>query len=187
VSDRDLRRLSPAAQEVVRLRVVAALESELVRTYGEAAEMFGVSQRSVGTWRRRYSAGGREALAAAVKSRIGRDELISAEDRVVLFAAMADYTPHGVADRRPLGTRLAGRQRPPHPTAPDARLQPRAQPDEILNADIKRHVHPAHAASRDDLARETRRFLHRRQRQPDIVRGYFHVPHVRYTTREDMT
>ncbi|WP_408638742.1 helix-turn-helix domain-containing protein [Nocardia gipuzkoensis] len=50
MSDQDARRLSPAAQEVVRLRVVAALESERVRSYGEAAEVFGVSRRSVGTW-----------------------------------------------------------------------------------------------------------------------------------------
>ncbi|WP_174553037.1 transposase, partial [Nocardia amamiensis] len=64
---------------------------------------------------------------------------------------------------------------------------PELNPDEILNADIKRHVHPARARSRDDLARETRRFLHRRQRQPDIVRGYFHAPQVRHTTQEEMT
>ncbi|MGW4720795.1 helix-turn-helix domain-containing protein [Nocardia sp. NPDC004260] len=92
MSDQDARRLSPAAQEVVRLRVVAALVSERVRSYGEAAEVFGVWRRSVGTWWRRYRAGGREALAAPVKSRTGRDELMRAADRAVLFAAMADYT-----------------------------------------------------------------------------------------------
>ncbi|MEU2835153.1 hypothetical protein ABZ667_42185 [Streptomyces lavendulae] len=53
--------------------------------------------------------------------------------------------------------------------------------DEILNADIKRHVHPARAGSAGDLAHETRRFLHRRQKQPHIIRGYFHARHVRYT------
>ncbi|MFE9934653.1 ISAs1 family transposase [Streptomyces sp. NPDC005533] len=58
---------------------------------------------------------------------------------------------------------------------------PELNPDEILNADIKRHVHPARTRSADDLAHETRRFLHRRQRQPHIVRGYFHARHVRYT------
>ncbi|MBF6302880.1 helix-turn-helix domain-containing protein, partial [Nocardia amamiensis] len=72
MSDVELRRLSPAAQEVVRLRVVAALESGRVSGYREAAEMFGVSQRSVGTWWRKYQAGGRESLAAPVKSRTGR-------------------------------------------------------------------------------------------------------------------
>ncbi|MGY2055304.1 IS630 family transposase [Nocardia gipuzkoensis] len=350
MSDQDARRLSPAAQEVVRLRVVAALESERVRSYGEAAEVFGVSRRSVGTWWRRYRAGGREALAAPVKSRTGRDELISGADRAVLFAAMADYTPeelliggplrtralvaelirmvvgvvmteqgvgkwlrrHGFSPQRPArrayqqkpekvrawlegeypaivarakaegavvawtdqcglrsDTAPPGRSWAPKGSTPVVRVNgkrlrvnimsaiafrgalwfsvftgrftakvfitfldrlarqagrkvhviadrhpvhrskavtawlaanahrvelhlmpgysPELNPDEILNADIERHVHPARARSRDDLAHETRRFLHRRQRQPDIVRGYFHAPHVRYTTLEEMT
>lgn len=54
---------------------------------------------------------------------------------------------------------------------------PELNPDELLNADLKHHVH---AASADDLARETRRFLYRRQRQPRIVCGYFRA-RVRYT------
>ncbi|MEU2835437.1 transposase [Streptomyces lavendulae] len=58
---------------------------------------------------------------------------------------------------------------------------PELNPDEILNADIKRHVHPARAGSAGDLAHETRRFLHRRQKQPHHVRSYFHARHVRYT------
>ncbi|MER7820884.1 hypothetical protein ABTX79_37700, partial [Streptomyces sp. NPDC096153] len=29
-------------------------------------------------------------------------------------------------------------------------------------------------------ATETRRFFHRRQRQPHVVTGYFKAPHVRY-------
>ncbi|MGF6889457.1 transposase [Nocardia sp. GAS34] len=62
---------------------------------------------------------------------------------------------------------------------------PELNPDEILNADIKRHVHAARARTTDDLARETRRFLHRRQRQPHVVRGYFGAPHVRYTRIEE--
>jgi hypothetical protein len=103
VSKFDARRLSPAAQEVVRLRVVAALESGRVSTYGEAAEMFGVSQRSAGTRRRKYRAGGREVLAVPVKSRIG-DEAISTADRAVLFTAMAD-SPEELLIGGPLWTR----------------------------------------------------------------------------------
>jgi hypothetical protein len=38
----DARRLLPVAQEVVRLRVVAALESARVRRYRQVAEVFGV-------------------------------------------------------------------------------------------------------------------------------------------------
>ncbi|MGW8955996.1 helix-turn-helix domain-containing protein [Streptomyces sp. NPDC055709] len=48
---------------MVWLRVVAALESGTVRSYRQAAETFGVSERSVGSWWRAYRAGGREALA----------------------------------------------------------------------------------------------------------------------------
>lgn len=58
---------------------------------------------------------------------------------------------------------------------------PEFNPDELPNADLKRRVHTARAGSTDDLAHQTRRFLHRRQRQSHIVRGYFHVVHVRYT------
>lgn len=52
-------------------------------------------------------------------------------------------------------------------------------PDELLNADLKR-VNASRAHNLDRLAHETRCFLRRRQRQPHIVRGYFHAPHVRY-------
>jgi transposase len=85
-------RLSPAEREVLRLRVVAALESGRVEGYRRAAEVFGVSERSVGTWWRAYRRDGRDGLATR-KGRPGPAELISAEDRGTLFAAMADYTP----------------------------------------------------------------------------------------------
>ncbi|MET8453669.1 IS630 family transposase [Streptomyces sp. NPDC005209] len=58
---------------------------------------------------------------------------------------------------------------------------PELNPDELVNADLKRSL-PMHNRARDQaqLAAETRRFFHRRQRQPHIVRGYFGGPHVRY-------
>ncbi|MFI6688520.1 IS630 family transposase [Streptomyces sp. NPDC050485] len=87
------RRPGPAGQEVVRLWVVAALESGQVRTYRQATEVFGVSERSVGTWWRTLKAAGAESLGAPVKSRSGPGELIGAEDRAALFRAMADCTP----------------------------------------------------------------------------------------------
>jgi transposase len=59
---------------------------------------------------------------------------------------------------------------------------PELNPDELVNADLKRSL-PMHSRARDQaqLAAETRRFFHRRQREPHIVRGYFGGPHVRYT------
>lgn len=58
---------------------------------------------------------------------------------------------------------------------------PELNPDELVNADLKRSL-PMHSRARDQaqLAADTRRFFHRRQRQPHIVRGYFGGPHVRY-------
>ncbi|MDF3292590.1 hypothetical protein [Streptomyces silvisoli] len=41
------------------------------------------------------------------------------------------------------------------------------------------------ARTQAQLAAETRRFFHHRQRQPHIVRGYFGGPHVRYTLEEN--
>lgn len=58
---------------------------------------------------------------------------------------------------------------------------PEMNPDELLNADLKHHVHAARATSADDLAHETRCFLRRRQKQPHIVCSYFATRHVRYT------
>jgi hypothetical protein len=57
---------------------------------------------------------------------------------------------------------------------------PELNPDELLNADLKRNVNASRAHNVDRLAHATRRFLHRRQRQPHIVRGYLQAPHVPY-------
>jgi transposase len=340
-----MRRLSPDAQEDLRLRVVAALESGRVATYGRAAEMFGVSERSVGTWWRAFKAGGKPALLAAEReSRAGKGELLDDSARGAVLQAMRDYTPadlgqsgvmwtrastralirlvcgvsmteqgvgkwlrrHGFTPQRPArrsyrqqdaqvrawleeeypaisarakqekaelvwadqcglrsDTAPPGRSWAPAGHTPLVRVNgrrfrvnimsavasrgalwftvfpgkftakvfcafldrlatqarrkvhvivdrhpvhrskavkewlaenaerielhlmpgysPELNPDELLNADLKHHVHAARATSTDDLARETRRFLHRRQRQPHIVSGYFHGRHVRYT------
>jgi hypothetical protein len=60
---------------------------------------------------------------------------------------------------------------------------PELNPDEIPSADLKHQVHAERATSADDLAREIRRFLHRRQRQPDRTQSYFDARHVRYTLK----
>ncbi|ONI92224.1 hypothetical protein ALI22I_05420 [Saccharothrix sp. ALI-22-I] len=100
-------RLPPAEQEVLRLRVVAALESGQVEGYKQAAEVFGVSVRSVGTWWRAYQQQGRDGLVVRRRRRPGPAELISPEDRGTLFAAMADYTPEELLIGGPLWTRQA--------------------------------------------------------------------------------
>ncbi|MFI1184604.1 transposase [Streptomyces sp. NPDC020799] len=101
----DLRRVAPAGREVVRLRVVAALEAGTVGSYRQAAEVFGVSERSVGSWWRACQTGGRDALAVKRTRRSGPHELVGVEERAVLFQAMADYTPEELLIGGPLWTR----------------------------------------------------------------------------------
>ncbi|MFC6093299.1 helix-turn-helix domain-containing protein [Saccharothrix lopnurensis] len=67
-------RLSPAEREVLRLRVVAALESGQVEGYRQAAEVFGVSEHSVDTWWRAYRRDGRDGLTT-YKGRPGPAEM----------------------------------------------------------------------------------------------------------------
>ncbi|MFF8925604.1 IS630 family transposase [Streptomyces koyangensis] len=63
---------------------------------------------------------------------------------------------------------------------------PEPNPDELANADLKHSLPKSHRArNQAELAAKTRRFFRRRQRQPHIVRGYFHSPHVRYTLNQN--
>jgi transposase len=59
---------------------------------------------------------------------------------------------------------------------------PELNPDELLNQDLKRHMRELHPRPTDkpSLTTAIRSFLHRRQRQPNIVRNYFKAPHVTY-------
>ncbi|MER6113270.1 IS630 family transposase [Streptomyces hirsutus] len=62
---------------------------------------------------------------------------------------------------------------------------PELNPDELVNADLKRSLpHTHRARNQTELASETRRFFHRRQHQPHIVRGYFCGRHVGYVIDE---
>ncbi|MGW1364927.1 IS630 family transposase [Streptomyces chartreusis] len=63
---------------------------------------------------------------------------------------------------------------------------PELNPDELVNADLKHTLPKQHRASnQDELAAETHRFFHGRQRQPHNVRGYFGGPHVRYALNQN--
>jgi transposase len=62
---------------------------------------------------------------------------------------------------------------------------PELNPDELVDAELKRSLpHTHRARNQTELATETRRFFHRRQRQPHIINGYFKAPHVRYILDE---
>lgn len=59
---------------------------------------------------------------------------------------------------------------------------PQLNPDEYLNQDVKRHMRQLHPRPLDKpgLKDALRRFLHRRQRQPQVVRNYFQAPEIKY-------
>jgi transposase len=61
---------------------------------------------------------------------------------------------------------------------------PELNPDEYLNQDLKRHMRQVQPrpVDRPGLKSEIRRFLHRRQRQPQSIRNYFTAPEVLYAS-----
>ncbi|GAA4764193.1 hypothetical protein GCM10023329_07480 [Streptomyces sanyensis] len=62
---------------------------------------------------------------------------------------------------------------------------PELNPDELVSADLRRSLpHTRRARNQSELAAETRRFFHRRQRQAHVVTGYFEAPPVRYILDE---
>jgi transposase len=57
---------------------------------------------------------------------------------------------------------------------------PELNPDELLNGDIKRAIGQVRPRDRDAMKAATRKWLHRRQKQPAVLANLFHAPHVRY-------
>lgn len=58
---------------------------------------------------------------------------------------------------------------------------PELNPDEMLNQDVKTNaVRRKPAASQSGMVRNLRGYLRSRQRQPELVKRYFHAPTVRY-------
>lgn len=56
-----------------------------MRSCRQVAGMFGVGQRLVGMWWRKYQAGGREAFAVQRTRRSGRPELVTDEERAAML------------------------------------------------------------------------------------------------------
>lgn len=57
---------------------------------------------------------------------------------------------------------------------------PELNPDELLNGDIKRAVSQVRPRDRQAMKAATRKWLHRRQKQPSVLANLFHAPQVRY-------
>jgi transposase len=57
---------------------------------------------------------------------------------------------------------------------------PELNPDELLNHDVKLGLSNVRPRSPDELKSAVRAHLHRRQKQPNVVRAFFNAEHVRY-------
>jgi transposase len=57
---------------------------------------------------------------------------------------------------------------------------PDLNPDELVNGDLKRAVGQVRPRDRDAMKAATRKWLHRRQKQPAVLANFFNEPHVRY-------
>jgi transposase len=61
---------------------------------------------------------------------------------------------------------------------------PELNPDEMLNQDVKSNaVGRKRPRNQDEMVRNVRSFLHRRQKQPELVKRYFRGKKVRYAAR----
>lgn len=57
---------------------------------------------------------------------------------------------------------------------------PDLNPDELLNGDVKRVIGQARPRDREALKAAARKWLHRRQKQPQVLVKFFDEPHVQY-------
>jgi transposase len=57
---------------------------------------------------------------------------------------------------------------------------PELNPDELLNHDVKLALSKSRPRNRADMKAALRAWLHRRQKQPDVIRNFFDAEHVRY-------
>ena len=60
---------------------------------------------------------------------------------------------------------------------------PHLNPDELVNADLKRHLADEVATDRHRMQAQVRSSFRGAQRLADHVRNYFQAPHTSYTTR----
>jgi len=57
---------------------------------------------------------------------------------------------------------------------------PELNPDELLNHDVKLALGKSRPRNREDLKAAVRSHLHRRQKQPQVIKRFFNAEHVRY-------
>jgi transposase len=106
----DARRLSMEAQEDLRRRVVAALDSGMSQL--QAAHVFGVSRRAVGRWVHAYRAGGPGALGGRRRGRRAGQHWLSRPMQAELLEALTAAGPPGPGalwSRRAVGDLIEAR------------------------------------------------------------------------------
>ncbi|MFI5752496.1 helix-turn-helix domain-containing protein, partial [Streptomyces sp. NPDC051644] len=88
----DARHLSPSAQEILRLRAVAALVAG--RDREDVAAVFGVSLKAVDNWWAKWQAGGRSALLAQPRGRpVGLHQVLGEAEQEAVRQAVLDHRP----------------------------------------------------------------------------------------------
>jgi transposase len=87
-----MRRLAPAQQEAVRMRVMGAIDAGLDDV--RAAEIFGVSPKSIGRWKARREAGGAGGLRSNKPGRKeGSGRFLTESEEAALKQAILEFTP----------------------------------------------------------------------------------------------
>ncbi|MDQ1006963.1 transposase [Streptomyces sp. V4I23] len=172
------------------MRAVAALVAG--RDREDVAALFKVSLEAVDNWWAKWPAGGREALVVQPRGRrVGGHQLLSEAEQQVIRQTVPDHRPCDLGLAGQLWTRAGVRDL--ITKLYQVRLTEQGASKSLsrwgLSFQPRRTGHhrpqrslPMHSRARDPAqpAAETRRFFHRRQRQPHIIRGYFGGPHVRY-------
>jgi transposase len=91
----DMRRLSPAAQEALRVRVMRAVTSGMEPE--GAIRVFGVSKDSIRNWQSRFEAGGFDALRSGRPGRrAGEGTKLTPSEEQALVGALIDYDPEAI-------------------------------------------------------------------------------------------
>jgi len=100
----DARRLSPPAQEALRLRAVAALVAG--RDREDVAAVFGVSLKAVDIWWVKWQAGGREALVMRPRGKpVGVHQVLGEAEHAAVRQAVLDHVPSDLGLSGQLWTR----------------------------------------------------------------------------------
>jgi transposase len=91
----DMRGLSPAAQEALRVRVMRVVTGGM--EVDDAVRVFGVSKDSIRNWQTRFETGGFDALRSGRPGRqAGEGTKLTPSEEQALIGAVIDYDPEAI-------------------------------------------------------------------------------------------